>query len=402
MRPLLTFTEIRDNRLQNAFITLKSLNKMKVKELRLLAAQCGIKRGKMKKAELISSIHEDLEPERVELAAKEIKASQEELAEKINFLTDSSDGDMALDYAKRIKEITHQLWNGVERVPGDGEIQVLAIEFTTKLDKLYESASTKHTQLSKLCGKIQRLLEEEEGVWQEHYLYWHKLFKASAMANGRPWKKETNAKTREGLKVRKENKRPLNVDPLVLKVQNILASPDHYSWKDVACALIFATGRRPVEIMSLATFVSADNYSVVFYGRAKTKLTQGGKEHLKHIEIPTVVPGEQILNAMQFIEDKRFKPDSEDFNDRKDAADRFTNSGTRKAIARNMSKFMEGIDGKFSPKDLRVIYAQYMLALNNPNESVMDKDMYIAKIMGHTEGDFNTKHAYDADYRVAL
>lgn len=401
MSPL-TFAEKRENRLQYAFITEKELVQLKVKELRFLASQCGIQRGKMKKAELIAFIQKDLEAERLELASQEVKASQEELAARENYLRAAEDGDLSLKYVSGVKSVAHKLWDGEKRMLGAGEIQALAIEFTTELDMLYQSPSTKYTQLGKLCSTMHRMLGDETGEWADNYQYWFNLFKASAYANGKPWKKATNKNYHQAIFERKSNKRALNIVALLSKTKAILSNPEEFKWQDVACALLFATGRRAVEIMSLATFTRSEGYSVTFFGRAKTKLSQGGTAHLQELKIPTVVPGEQILAAMTHIQQKRVMPENTTLYAYQDAAKVFHGGGLSRALQRNIPKFMEEVEGKFKLKDLRVIYAQYMFALNNPNEEIMDKDLYISKIMGHSEGDITTKKAYDADFRVVL
>ena len=405
MSPL-TFAQKRENRLTNAYLSLEDLGSMKVAELRALATQCGIKRGKLKKAELVALIHSDLEPERIEIASKEVKASQVELAEKANKLSETEIGDVALKYFKSIKNITHKLWdrNTGKLGLGSGEVFDLKEEFLSEFTSLYLSTNYRCNMLKEFKKQVYAFLKEEHDEWREHYSQILSNFLAGVGAVSKRWTHEKNKVYAEKIVSRKTEKKAIDVTGLLAKTKEILAEPNEYSWQDVALALIFATGRRPGEIMSTATFTGFDDHSVTFWGRLKTKESQGGEEHLKELTIPSLVPGNQVIEGMKVISDKRIYPLDSSFKKHQEAAAIYGKSSQSKALQRHIKKFIAnvGLDVKMTPKSLRAVYAQYLFALNNANEQIMDKDLYIAKIMGHSEGDITTKKAYDADFRVVL
>lgn len=411
-----TFEEIRHNRLNKANATHDELNSLKMDALRKLATSLGIKRGKSRKADLITRIIKDLEPERVELLEQQLNPVQRhesvKLTQKIGLETSS----FALHCFQEIQELAHKYWTGETLKPTRGEEFQLMSKYFGMLQAKYTNTHTIVSNVSKLIKGVKALINEADESWQPMYYQIFYRFSDSLQSSCSAYRIQKSVQYKEQIGERKRDKKLINVNQLVDWCESVLSNLDHYSWRDIGYALIFVTGRRPCEVFATGTFnLSEDGLKILFSGQAKTraKANRYGAaqvtdttRHLDVRAIPTIVDPELVVAGVAKISDKRITPKNNSLDAYEAATVKFNNSGQRKNLSRNLVKTLGdkivGLNRDLKLKDLRPIYAQYMTELAVRSNPALDRDLYVSEIMGHTKDDFTTQLAYNSDFSVEI
>jgi hypothetical protein len=148
-------------------------------------------------------------------------------------------------------------------------------------------------------------------------------------------------------------------------------------YADLTLALMWFTGRRPIEILKLGGFKKSGEKQVLFSGQAKTK----GRESVPY-DIPVWYDSSVICEMLARVRKlKDFREDTEDrVNGRSSAT---LNTRVKKILKiKNIEAY-----------DLRRSYGVYTELLINNNKDTRSK--YIGKILGHAEQDLNTARSYD-------
>ena len=139
------------------------------------------------------------------------------------------------------------------------------------------------------------------------------------------YKENQNTRYRETVTERRkvENRIEIDLTNSLKYAHNILTDikngDDSINWLDVSCAIALSTGRRMAEVHLSATFKKIDTYSVEFTGQLK------GKERKVRVKdkavklrdvifkIPTLLPADLIINALDWLNSKgkRFDKDED-------------------------------------------------------------------------------------------
>ncbi len=148
-------------------------------------------------------------------------------------------------------------------------------------------------------------------------------------------------------------------------------------YADLTLALMWFTGRRPVEILKLGELKEIAEGRLLFSGQAKTK----GKS-CDPYEIPVQYDSSVLVKMLKRV--RKLK----DFTD--DTGDQI-NGRTSATLNARVKKHFD--NDNLEAYDLRRAYGVYTEMLVNKNEDTRSK--YIGQILGHTEKDINTARSYD-------
>ena len=156
------------------------------------------------------------------------------------------------------------------------------------------------------------------------------------------------------------------------------------SYVDQVIGLCALTGRRAAEIGATARFKFIDEYRVEFSGQLKTK----GRADVLPYEIPVLFSASKLIETLENIrrEKERFIDKPTLFHD-----------AVSKVLGLKIKQHFTGFfEGEPKVKDLRAIYALISFREFNKvgvNKKV-DRDVYFAKILGHSENDTTTCGSY--------
>ena len=149
------------------------------------------------------------------------------------------------------------------------------------------------------------------------------------------------------------------------------------NYADLTLALMWFTGRRPVEILKLGSLKEVSQDRLIFSGQAKTK----GKDCAPY-EIPVQYDSSVLVKMLKRVRELK------DFTD--DTGDQI-NGRTSATLNSRLKKMFN--NENLEAYDLRRAYGVYTEMLVNNNEDTRSK--YIGEILGHTEKDINTARSYD-------
>ena len=139
------------------------------------------------------------------------------------------------------------------------------------------------------------------------------------------YKENQNTRYRETVTERRkvENRIEIDLTNSLKYAHNILTDikngDDSINWLDVSCAIALSTGRRMAEVHLSATFKKIDTYSVEFTGQLKGKdrkirvVDKAVKLRDVTFKIPTLLPADLIINALDWLNSKgkRFDKDED-------------------------------------------------------------------------------------------
>lgn len=184
------------------------------------------------------------------------------------------------------------------------------------------------------------------------------------------------------IKSNKSNLRELyDVQGYIDKAALLLESKSYVDQVIGLCAL---TGRRAAEIGSTARFKLINEHKIKFSGQLKTK----GRTDVAPYEIPVLFSASKLIETLENIRKtkEKFIDNPKLFHD---AVSRFLGA----KIKQHFTGFFEG---EPKVKDLRAIYAliSFMEFNKVKGNKKVDRDVYFAKVLGHSENDTTTCGSY--------
>jgi integrase len=179
---------------------------------------------------------------------------------------------------------------------------------------------------------------------------------------------------------------------------------DTARWREVAIALMIATGRRQSEIMSSAIFEAIDSYKIHFTGQLKRHID----DQVESFTIPTLVNSQLVVNGLKWLQTNGKRE-----NNPKKAHNRFSRylSETAKKTCDDYINLTQGnwnyIDDKGKEKDRRTchifrqIYGQ--IAYKTFCSNTRKISQFLTEIMGHSTSPSSRNWAatnYDSDITI--
>ena len=178
---------------------------------------------------------------------------------------------------------------------------------------------------------------------------------------------------------KKSNRIVIPFNKINLEFKRIADDYKNYDYASVALAVMWFTGRRPIEIFLSGDFKVVSDDRILFSGQAKTK----SREESPY-EIPVWYDAKALRSmVLKVRNDKQGSLDgktADEINGRTSA----TLNSKVKAIFNN---------DDVEAYDLRRSYGVYTEMLVNKNSDTRSK--YIGQILGHSEKDINTARSYD-------
>jgi hypothetical protein len=174
-----------------------------------------------------------------------------------------------------------------------------------------------------------------------------------------------------------------NAQGMIDKANELLDSDSAY---DLACGLLLATGRRPVEIFKTGNFEAIAANKVLFSGQAKTRNSEHAKDNY---EIYTLANSSKVVNALAKL--RRLK----DLNSKTEReVNSLTSNALGKATKRNFNGYLQVTENgtldalkpytSVESRNLRPIYVVLSHKVFAPLAVPHD---YALKALGHAHND---------------
>ena len=210
------------------------------------------------------------------------------------------------------------------------------------------------------------------------------------------YKENQNNRYRETVTERRkvENRIEIDLTNSLKYAYNILTDvkngEDKINWLDVSCAVALATGRRMAEVHLSASFELIDSHTVAFKGQLKGKdrkirvVDKAVKLRDVTFKIPTLLPADLIINALNWLNSKGKRFDKDEDPER---------------VNRRFSKTLNQAckDWDIFPEDERTYHkfrAAYLRAaiINDGNVDPYDFTDFAKEVLG--DDDESTINAY--------
>ncbi len=210
------------------------------------------------------------------------------------------------------------------------------------------------------------------------------------------YKENQNTRYRETVTERRkvENRIEIDLTNSLKYAHNILTEvkngEDKINWLDVSCAVALATGRRMAEVHLSASFELIDSHTVAFKGQLKGKdrkirvVDKAVKLRDVTFKIPTLLPADLIINALDWLNSKGKRFDKDEDPER---------------VNRRFSKTLNQAckDWDIFPEDERTYHkfrAAYLRAaiINDGNVDPYDFTDFAKEVLG--DDDESTINAY--------
>lgn len=202
----------------------------------------------------------------------------------------------------------------------------------------------------------------------------------------KPHRERANQVCKKVVAEKCSNRTPIRYRVLIDFAEKVLLNPQDYGWKHLSYALAIATGRRCAEVHGEATRFWIDGGDLWFVGQLKTK----GRGEVPAYPIISLVAPELVIRGWERLRElgkasysprdvhkKLAKPLSSELP--KDIVDLKREAGVRQY------------------KDLRDVYAAKILEYR---PETMSANAFLAKYLGHGEGDILTATTYQKFYLV--
>jgi len=178
---------------------------------------------------------------------------------------------------------------------------------------------------------------------------------------------------------KKSNRIVIPFNKINLEFKRIADDYKNYDYASVALAVMWFTGRRPIEIFLSGDFKVVSDDRILFSGQAKTKSRE---------ESPYEIPVWYDAKALRSMV----------FKVRNDKRESLEGRTADEINGRTSATLNSKVKGIFNNKDveaydLRRAYGVYTEMLVNNNSDTRSK--YIGQILGHSEKDINTARSYD-------
>jgi len=257
--------------------------------------------------------------------------------------------------------------------------------------------------------EMKRLGELEQGEWYGKQLLENIEYVRALVLDGMREVAEVRKQTEEKrLQEREQDVEQVDTSAMIDLAYNTLSNlkefAPSYNWKAVSCAVAFATGRRMTEIHHSASFELVDEYTVSFTGQAKAKGSQA--EHYAinpSYNIPTLIPAVLVVKGLNWLKANGKQAPNPEKAHSGYAADLGTYIKT-KWYPSTMPTMVESdkdrpTRGKHCTYHrLRQLYSLCTVDAFKPSN--VNRNAYIARILGHSEGDIMTSLRYEKDLEL--
>ena len=178
---------------------------------------------------------------------------------------------------------------------------------------------------------------------------------------------------------KKDNRLLVPFNKINLEFKRIAERYAVLDYASVVLAVMWFTGRRPIEIFLTGNFEPVGADKILFSGQAKTK----GREESPY-EIPVWYDAKALRGMVSHIR-----------NEKQDSLDGKTADEINGRTSSTLNDRVKSIfgHGDVEAYDLRRAYGVYTEMLLNNNSDTRSK--YIGQILGHSEKDINTARSYD-------
>ncbi len=178
---------------------------------------------------------------------------------------------------------------------------------------------------------------------------------------------------------KKTNRIVIPFNKINLEFKRIADDYKNHDYASVALAVMWFTGRRPIEVFLAGDFKVVSEDKILFSGQAKTK----GRDESPY-EIPVWYDAKTLRSMV--------------FKVRNDKRESLEGRTADEINGRTSATLNSRVKGVFNNKDveaydLRRAYGVYTEMLVNNNSDTRSK--YIGEILGHSEKDINTARSYD-------
>lgn len=387
--------------------TAESLNKMTVKDLRILSKGRVKGYSSMKKSEIITALLiEKLELTKatadIDTSNASLKSVGLEVTEKGEFLQryairfrnavdqhiDLNTGNLKSSIYGELSALATSFVLAVSRRPGKEPGSLIKPEgvmaYKTDFRNLLDSSigNTINRELLSECATI--LDKQISKILKDDY-------------------QRKNTDYQQSVAVREKDKSEVESKYLLQFAEYHLTNIDTFKnkmWKKVSIAIAIATGRRPSEVHGSNTKFEVKNKGLMFTGQLKTRGdAKAYYEEEPAYFIPCLVAPELVVAAHSWLREKGKLEDTP-----KAAHNRFSRYLNEEVTV--LGECIGTNAEKLTYKSLRAIYSEVAVQRANPP----NPNRYKAEILGHSRGDYYqgrseltdtlTPQSYGADWLV--
>jgi Telomere resolvase len=172
--------------------------------------------------------------------------------------------------------------------------------------------------------------------------------------------------------------RVISINLYMTWMHRVLANCHDHDWKNLAIALVLATGRRPVELFHTGKFEKVSNNEALFSGQVKTR---------QMARRPFVIP---LLHDFDDVE-RAIRKVRAELNIPKNSSNNDVNHRTAKHLSDRHQQIFG--DDCIEVYGLRAAYARYCVK-NFYSQSKGTEEIYLSSILGHKDDDVMTVQFY--------